>query len=346
MATPHVTGAIALYAASNPAAPRPLRTTSRPRRRLTNKLLGTKVATSSLSCRTATGGRLDVGKAPGRFDERRIAHHAGRPTQPGRRRGVGQRCRPDLAGRQQRQRGGVPHDVSTDGGQHLHDGRVGEGERLRVRELVGSRGCRPRRITRSGCSPTIPRACRPRATRRTPGPSTWSSRSPPTEGCEDPTEPWPGFEGHPGSWAVRAESVGSANDVPQQTLTADGLSRRKKCVAERDFDGDATEIYARVRVDWWRDGEYARGGVGPRTDPATGYGYNSSSRGGHFDGSIYAVSSSTTWAAWSGPGAAGPDQVRVGPEQALVLVPPEARRRGAVRQRLGGRLRAPSRRPG
>ena len=51
MATPHVTGAIAVYAAANPAASAA---------QIRTDLLATATATSSLAGRTATGGRLDV----------------------------------------------------------------------------------------------------------------------------------------------------------------------------------------------------------------------------------------------------------------------------------------------
>ncbi|MEQ1903443.1 MAG: S8 family serine peptidase [Pirellulaceae bacterium] len=53
MATPHVTGAIALYAASNPGS-----TASQ----LRTALLSNTTATSSLSGKTVTGGRLDISK--------------------------------------------------------------------------------------------------------------------------------------------------------------------------------------------------------------------------------------------------------------------------------------------
>ena len=53
MATPHVTGAIALYASSNP---RPTAEAIR------DKVLSTVAPTSSLSKKTVTGGRLDVGR--------------------------------------------------------------------------------------------------------------------------------------------------------------------------------------------------------------------------------------------------------------------------------------------
>jgi subtilisin family serine protease len=53
MATPHVSGAIALYASANPG-----RTASQ----LKTVLLGNTTATTSLSGRTVTGGRLDISK--------------------------------------------------------------------------------------------------------------------------------------------------------------------------------------------------------------------------------------------------------------------------------------------
>jgi subtilisin family serine protease len=53
MATPHVTGAIALYAASNPG---------RTAAQLRTQLLSNTTATSSLSGRAVTGGRLDIAR--------------------------------------------------------------------------------------------------------------------------------------------------------------------------------------------------------------------------------------------------------------------------------------------
>ena len=52
MATPHVTGAAALYAAANPAATGP---------QIRNAILSSVAPTSSLAGRTVTGGRLNVG---------------------------------------------------------------------------------------------------------------------------------------------------------------------------------------------------------------------------------------------------------------------------------------------
>jgi subtilisin family serine protease len=51
MATPHVTGGAALYAASNPGATAA---------QIKNAILSSVVATPSLSGKTATGGRLNV----------------------------------------------------------------------------------------------------------------------------------------------------------------------------------------------------------------------------------------------------------------------------------------------
>jgi len=51
MATPHVAGAAALYAASNPGASAAT---------IKNAILGSAVPTASLSGKTVTGGRLNV----------------------------------------------------------------------------------------------------------------------------------------------------------------------------------------------------------------------------------------------------------------------------------------------
>jgi len=51
MATPHVTGAAALYAATHPGASAAT---------IKNAILGSSVATSSLTGKTVTGGRLNA----------------------------------------------------------------------------------------------------------------------------------------------------------------------------------------------------------------------------------------------------------------------------------------------
>jgi subtilisin family serine protease len=54
MATPHVTGAVALYEAAHPGATA---------QQIRNAILGSTIPTSSMSLRTVTGGRLDVAAA-------------------------------------------------------------------------------------------------------------------------------------------------------------------------------------------------------------------------------------------------------------------------------------------
>jgi hypothetical protein len=70
---------------------------------------------------------------------------------------------------------------------------------------------------------------------------------------------------HGGSWSQGAGTLRQtslASEDPRKALITENISQQN------------TQITAKVRVDSWADGASARAGVGLRTDPATGRGYN------------------------------------------------------------------------
>lgn len=74
------------------------------------------------------------------------------------------------------------------------------------------------------------------------------------------------------AWAFRTGVWSQNNGVLQQT-GSDPSGARKAVLVGRSCPDDM-QITARVRVDSWTPGDYARAGIGLATDPATGFGYN------------------------------------------------------------------------
>jgi subtilisin family serine protease len=73
-------------------------------------------------------------------------------------------------------------------------------------------------------------------------------------------------------WSFKNGTWVQADGVLSQTSTASADPR--KALATGAAFSTNQQIIAKVRVDSWIDGDYARAGVGLRTDPTTGQGYN------------------------------------------------------------------------
>jgi subtilisin family serine protease len=84
--------------------------------------------------------------------------------------------------------------------------------------------------------------------------------------------PGPAWTFHGGSWSQGGGTL-------RQTSLANA-DPRKAIIADHAYPADV-QITAKVRVDSWTDGDSARAGVGLRTDPATGRGYNLLFHGTH-----------------------------------------------------------------
>jgi RNA polymerase sigma factor (sigma-70 family) len=90
----------------------------------------------------------------------------------------------------------------------------------------------------------------------------------------------------PGSaWKFVGGTWTQKNGVLSQTSTA-VADPRKAVIVDRSYPGDV-QIAARVRVDSWVNGDYARAGVGLYTNPADGCGYGLAFH--YVDGSRYKV---------------------------------------------------------
>jgi hypothetical protein len=74
------------------------------------------------------------------------------------------------------------------------------------------------------------------------------------------------------SWKCNAGAWSLTGGILSQTDAGFG-DPRKAMVVSRAFPANL-EVKARLRVDSWDDGEYARAGIGLATDPASGAGYN------------------------------------------------------------------------
>jgi hypothetical protein len=74
------------------------------------------------------------------------------------------------------------------------------------------------------------------------------------------------------AWTFRGGTWVQKDGVLSQTAT-DQAFVRKALIVDRAYPGDL-QIAARVRVDSWVPGDYARAGVGLCTDPSDGFGYN------------------------------------------------------------------------
>jgi hypothetical protein len=74
------------------------------------------------------------------------------------------------------------------------------------------------------------------------------------------------------AWSLRGGAWGQFQSVFSQRSTASGDP--KKAMLTNQAYPAALEVSARVRVDGWVDGDYARAGIGLSTDPVTGRGFN------------------------------------------------------------------------
>jgi hypothetical protein len=90
-------------------------------------------------------------------------------------------------------------------------------------------------------------------------------------------------------WALGAGTWAQANGALAQTGTQNG--DEKKAIVTGVASGAAAEIEARVRVDSWTSGPYARAGVGIGTD-AAGRGYNLVFRDGN---TVQFLNDQVTW---------------------------------------------------
>ncbi len=73
-------------------------------------------------------------------------------------------------------------------------------------------------------------------------------------------------------WVTRGGTWTESGSVVSQVSTADG-DPKKLVLIDKSYPSDG-EVLARIRVDSWVSGGYARAGIGLRTDPTTGLGYN------------------------------------------------------------------------
>jgi hypothetical protein len=76
-----------------------------------------------------------------------------------------------------------------------------------------------------------------------------------------------------GTGSTWSQVVSGTQGVLSQTSVAAG-DPKKAVATSVTTASPSEEIFARVRVDAWQDGEYARAGIGLLTDPGTGQGYN------------------------------------------------------------------------
>ena len=291
MATPHVTGAIALYAASNPSADA---------KTIRTKVLDTATATSSLRNKTVTGDRLDVGRLL-----------AGSPSQP-------QPTAPSTPVNlyaQAASAGSVSLTWNA-GGTNEAGFRIDASTNGVNFSTVASAKAAPGKPTVTalvtGLSASTTYTFRVLAY-NSAGLSGASNEADATTHDLVPISSTDSFEGGTlspdwtftaGAWGIATDPAGSTNHVLKQTSSTSATPTMMKALLT-GFDGDATEVRARLRVDSWRQGEYARAGVGLRTDPATGNGYNLVFTGRHVDGRLNVEILNDT-VAWSGPGPAGP----------------------------------------
>jgi hypothetical protein len=96
------------------------------------------------------------------------------------------------------------------------------------------------------------------------------------------------------AWQLVGGNWVQANGVLSQNSTANG-DPRKAVVTGQTFPPNV-EIDAKVRVDSWTDGDYARAGVALYTNPNTGEGYNLVFHGGSgAGGSVQFLDDHVTW---------------------------------------------------
>ena len=267
MATPHVSGAAALYAATAYDANGVMPSAAEIR----DAILAGAVPTSSLGGRTATGGRLDVAGALGLISTEDPTEVPASPTIS--RATVVSSSQVDLSWvDNSTDEQGFRVEWSTDGFASIAgSASVGAGVTT-YRNQAGA------------LSPSTSYSIRVVAynivgdSEATPGSTTSATTAdavsmPYSDGFDstDPTIPGGAWTFTEGDWGVTAE--GALAQTTDPNVAENETENERKAMAV-GVQGTPTEVISRVKLIDYVAGEYARGGVGLRTDPLTGYGYN------------------------------------------------------------------------
>ena len=278
MATPHVTGAAALYAANylNANGSVPSAET------IKQALLNTAIPTASLSGKTVTGGRLDAFGA--------LSYNPN-PTDPP----------ADPTGLQ-----GTVVSSSDILLRWTDNSSTEQGFRVQQKingtfQTIASTGANSTSYEVTGLSPQTSYDFQVIAYNSVGDSAPTTASAMTAASVSIPyTDHFNSNPKTPGSvWAFSGTQwdYNATDGILQQTSQADtSVERRAMMVG---VNGVPTEVRAKVRVDSWQAGEYARAGVSLATDPRTTQGYSLVFTGRNSDGThIEFVNDYVAWSGW------------------------------------------------
>ncbi len=278
MATPHVTGAAALYASAHPGATAD---------QIKQALLNTAIPTASLNGKTVTGGRLDVSGALLSDSTPTTA-----PDAPTGLQGTVLSSSQILLS--------WTDNSSNEQGFEVWQNLGGTFQK------VATTGANATSFEVANLSAQTAYDFEVRAVNSV-GPSDYTGPISVTTAASMPmpyTDPFNNDPTAAGSlWAFSGTQwdYNATDKILQQTSEAPTTVERRAMMV--GVQGVPTEVLAKVRVDSWQPGEYARAGVSLATDPKTTQGYSLVFTGRNSDGThIEFVNDYVAWSGWPSAG--------------------------------------------